>query len=819
MFRNFFKIAWRNLLKRKVYTAINILGLGAGLAVCLLIVLFVQSEMSFDRHHDKGDNIYRVVLDRKYPGRSSSYSFIPHSIGAAIKTEYPEVVESTRIFNFGGGGNFFLRIGDKVFEEDKVLAVDSNFFRVFSTTLLKGDPEAALVKPNTVVLNETTAIKYFGSAAAAVGKTFETDGNNNVPNVFEITAVCADWPTNSHFEFDLLLSTAGFEFTRQPNYISFAAHTYLLLHPGASPQALESKFPEIIKKYVAGQVQQAFGQSIEDFQKEGNGYRYYLQPLRKIHLISDLEGELKPNGSMRAVYMFSVVAIVILALACINFINLSTARSMERAKEVGIRKTFGSQRRPLIIQFLFESIIVALISSIIAFGLIALLLPLFNQLSGKDLSLSYFFNPLYLIYILLFSVITGLIAGLYPAFVLSSFKPILVLKGRFRSQRYGLLLRNSLVVFQFAISVVLIIATIVVNRQMKYMTGDRLGFRKDHVVMIERTDLVGDQSKTFREELSKIKGVEAVSGASGLPGQANFFGTTFQVKGEKEQLTGRSIIVDADYASLLDISLKEGRFFSKEFSTDSLAVVLNEKAVAELGLKEPIGARLTSPDGIFSAPDGSPYVYTVIGVMKDFHFQSLHQKITPLVVVNSAKFGEVTFVTALRLSSANLKTAIASAENTWKKFVPNRPFHYNFLDQALAAQYQSEQSMQRIFSIFSVLAIFIACIGLFGLAAYSTQQRIREIGIRKVLGASSSTIVGMLSKNFLKLVLIASLIAFPIAWLVMNKWLEDFAYRINMNAWVFLAVTVAALLIALFTISFQAIRAAIANPVKSLRTE
>ncbi|HRO71833.1 MAG TPA: FtsX-like permease family protein, partial [Chitinophagaceae bacterium] len=460
--------------------------------------------------HENGDNIYRVVLDRKYPGRSTSYSIIPQSIGTAIKTEYPEVLESTRLYNFGGGGNFFLRIGDKTFEERRVFAVDSNFFRVFSADIIKGDVATALLRPNTVVLNRTTAERYYGSVENAFGKTFETDGNDNVPNVFEVTAICEDWPENSHFDFNLLLSTAGFEFTRQPNYINFAAHTYLLLTPQASPAMLEARFPDIIKKYVAGPVQQAFGKSIDDFQKEGNGYRYYLQPLKKIHLISHLEAELKPNGSITAVYIFSIVAIFILALACINFVNLSTARSVERAKEVGIRKTFGSERKALIGQFLFESVVITLISVIIAIGLIALLLPLFNQLAGRELSLGFFFTPMRIAGMLLFTLIVGIMAGIYPAFFLSSFKPVLVLKGRFRSQKYGMLLRNSLVVFQFAISVTLIVATVVVNRQMNYMLGDRLGFRKDHTIVVERTDLVAQQTKAFRDELSKINGVEMV---------------------------------------------------------------------------------------------------------------------------------------------------------------------------------------------------------------------------------------------------------------------------------------------------------------------
>src|SRR6186713_2728092 len=390
MFKNYFKVAFRNLVKRKGFSLINILGLATGMAVCLLIVLFIQSELSYDKHNDKANDIYRVVLERYYPGRSTSYAIIPPSIGAAIKIEYPEVLESTRLFNLGGNGNFFLRIGEKTFEEKRVLAADSNFFRVFTCKILHGDATTALEKTHSAVINATTAKKYFGTTDV-VGKQFETDANDTTES-FVITAVVADWPDNSHFLFDILVSTSSFPFTRRPNYIGFAAHTYLLLNPNSSSKALEAKFPNIIKKYVSGEISKVFNQSWEDFQKAGNSYHYYLQPLTKIHLISDLEAELRPNGSMTAVYIFGVVAIFILLLACINFINLSTARSVERAKEVGIRKTFGSDKRSLIGQFLIESVFVSVISMVLAFGIIILLIPAFNTISGKDLSVAYFID-------------------------------------------------------------------------------------------------------------------------------------------------------------------------------------------------------------------------------------------------------------------------------------------------------------------------------------------------------------------------------------------------------------------------------------------
>ena len=814
MLKNYLKVALRSLFKRKAFTLINILGLATGMAICLMIILFIKSETGYDASHKKADRIYRVVLERRYPDRSSHYSFIPQTIGEAIRREFPEVEESTRLFNFLGNGQFFVRVGDKIFEESKVLLADSNFFRVFTVNLLQGDANA-LMKPNTVVLNETTAKKYFGSVEKAFGKFLITDGDNNL----QVSAVTADWPLNSHFSYDLLISTATFQNTRQPNYISFSAHTYLLLNPNANAAALQEKFSHIIKKYVSGEIQQNFGQSYADFIAAGNGYNYYLQPLKKIHLTSDLEGELSANGSLKTVYIFSLVALFILVIACTNFINLSTARSLERAREVGIRKTFGSLRKSLMTQFLIESVLVSLFSMICAAALIFLLLPLFNQLTGKSLQISDLISVSNIFFLLFFSTLVGLLAGTYPAFVLSSFNPIVVLKGSFKSNKVGLALRNGLVVFQFAITVVLIISAIIVNRQVNYMSGDKLGFKKDYIIIVERTDLVGDQTKAFKTELQKIAGVENVTGTTAMPGQQNYFGFSVQTLGSTEQMTGRAVITDPQFASTLDLQIIEGRFLSKDFSTDTLAMVLNEKAVEELKLKDPIGKILTVPDENFNAADGTILQYKVVGVTKDFHFQSLQQKIVPLIFLHAGRFGERMPVTAVRIKGDHFNSTIKNIESIWKKFVPARPFNYSFFDQQLKNQYLAEQTMQKIFTVFSSLAIFIACLGLLGLAAYTTQQRLREISIRKVLGAGMGNIFMLLSTDFLKLVLFATLIAFPVAWWAMYSWLGDYAYRINIGWEVFVIAGGLALLIAMFTISYQAVKASVQSPVKSLRMD
>jgi putative ABC transport system permease protein len=815
MLKNYLKIALRNFRKRKTHALINILGLSTGMAVCLLIVLFIRDELGFDQFHEKKDRIYRVALERMYPGRSTSYAIIPLSIGEAIKKEFPEVEESTRLFGNRGNGNFYVKIGDKVFEEKNVLNADANFFRVFTAKILGGDPATALQKPNSVVLNETTAKKYFGSATEAMGKTLEVDGGSLL-----VTGICKDWPEHSHFLFDLLISSSSFLNGAPANYINFSATTYLLLKENASAKTLESKLPLIVQKYVSGQVEKLFGQTYQQFTASGNGYHYYLQPLTKIHLTSDLEAEFRPNGSQRAVTIFAIIAVFILFIACINFINFSTARSVERAKEVGIRKTFGSERGSLVKQFLMESILVCLISVLLAAVIIIGVLPLFNQVSGKHLETTWFLHPTQLIVMLAFSVVVGILAGIYPALVLSSFKPIAVLRGKLTSSRYGRSLRNGLVGFQFFISVILIICTLVVNRQMGYVLGDKLGFKKDHIITVERTDLLDKNTNAFKNEVLKMAGVESISGSSAVPGNENYFGISFRQIGSTETHTGRGITVDEKYLSTLGLTLAGGRFFSKDFSLDTLGIVLNEKAVTELGIRgNPVGARLNSPDPDLNAPNGDPYVYTVIGVLKDFHFQTLHQAIAPLFMMNARKFGTIDPLMAIRIKGDNFSATVQALESKWKSLVKERPFHYSFLDQALAELYHAEQTTKKIFSIFSVLAIFIACIGLLGLIAYTTQQRIREIGIRKVLGASIPNILVLLGKNFFTLILIASLIAFPVAWWAMHKWLQGFAYRIDISWWIFLSAVLIAMAIAIVTISFQAIKAAIANPVKSLRTE
>ena len=816
MFRNYLKIAWRNLLKRKGNTLINILGLSSGMAICLLLLLYVKDERSFDDFQERKDKVFRLALERRYPGRSTSYSMIPQSIGEAVQIEFPEVKECVRIFSNLGFGSTYVKVGDKVFEEKNAQFADSGFFRVFSGMQVAGDLMTALDKPNSMVLNERTAVKYFGSTGAALGKNLNIE-----KNLYVVTGVCKDWPPRSHFDFDLLISSSSIIQPSPRNYINFSAHTYLLLADGADPSKLEAKLPLVVEKYVSGQIEQNFGQTFEQFKKSGNGYRYFLQPLGSIHLGSDLEAELKPNGSERAVSMFMIIATFILAIACVNFINLSTARSIERAREVGIRKTFGSLRGPLMMQFLMESVLTCMIALFVALVMVQLLLPSLNALTDKHLGMRSLVDPLVMVPVLLAAVIVGILAGWYPASVLSAFKPIKVLKGKLETSGFGLSLRNALVVFQFAISVILIVSTLVVHQQMEFMTGDQLGFKKDLVMDIERTDQLGDDPEAFKAELRKLSGVHVVSGTTALPGSNNFFGMSFQKEGSTEAHTGRGLMADEGYDQVLSLQMAKGRFFSKAFSTDTTSIVLNERAVAELGLTgDPIGAHVTSPDDFLNPPGGKARtIYSVIGVVKDFHFQSLHEQVAPLFLVHVRKVTKTDPLIAVKLAGADHPATIAAMERIWKTFVPDRPFRYAFLDQTLAEQYRKESTTQKLFMIFSVMAILIACLGLLGLIAYSIQMRVREIGIRKVLGASVPSILWLLGKNLLRTVLVAGLIAIPVAWWAMHRWLQGFVYRINIGPSYFIIALCATIFIACATISFQAIRAAIANPTKSLRSE
>jgi putative ABC transport system permease protein len=815
MLKNYLTIAWRNLTRNRNYALINILGLSIGLACFMMIMLYVQDEMSYDRFHPKGDRIHRMVLERIYPGRSRQYALIPAGFADALKKELSEVEAACRTFFFPGGG-FFINKGQEVFEEKEVMWADSTFFDLFGVPMLAGDPRTALSKPNNVVLTKTLARKYFGNENP-IGKTIDLA---QTQDDLQVTGVCADLPHNSHLQFSMLIASSNLQFIREPNYINFAAYTYLLLHPQTDPRQVEQKLPDLVTKYASGQVLRAFGVNYEEYQRQGNGYKYTLQALPSIYLTSNLESEIKPNGSMQRVYFFLVIAFLILVIACINFMNLATARSAGRAREVGIRKTLGSERSQIAGQFLLEAFVISAVAAVLAMMFNQLALPGFNSLTDKAFSSTHMLSWQYFALLIGAAMLAGLLSGAYPAVALSSFKPIEVLRGKFLQTAKGAALRNTLVVFQFGISVFLIISTILVYKQLAFTQNKNLGYDKESILSLQNAGgMTKQQQETFKNEIANLPGVVAVSGCNTQPGQA-YFGMSFQPGGAEESVTGSGLIVSEGYVECMKMEMAAGRSFRKDFM-DTLSIVVNEAAVREMKLDDPIGKTLVSSDDFLNPDTSRQSVYTIIGVVKDFHFQSLHHVISPLFLIhNQRSFSTgVDGIVTVRLGAGEMVSILRKMEELWKKLQPETPFQYAFLDREWAALYASEMTTRRVFGLFSLLAIFIACLGLLALAAFTAERRTKEIGIRKVLGATTDGIIGLLSREFLSLVVVALVIASPIAWYAMNSWLQDFHYRIHIEWWVFLLAGVIAIVIAFLTVSFQSVKAALMDPVKSLRAE
>ncbi len=814
MFQNFIKVALRSLLKQRTYSIINILGLSVGIASALLIALYVQNEFSYDKFFENADHIYKVALERKYPNHSTNYAVVPHSYSEAFAHDLPEVKQVTRLT--APDNNVLVTYKNaageaKIFEENFISLADSNFFIFFHIPFIKGNPADALKNINDVVITETTAIRYFGSEDP-MGKTIEYFGRS-----FKVTGVCKDLPENTHFCFDFVSPLYGQDFFKRENYTGFSTHMYVELNPGANYKAVESKIPQLVDTYAAAQIERNLGKSWAEYKKEGNGYRYFLQPLATVHLDpTNIEAKMEPGGNISFMYFLITVAVLLVAIACINFMNLATARSAERAREVGVRKTMGSQRNQLIAQFLSEAILLSTIATGIALLIIQIALPAFNQLTEKQLVLN--LDPSLILGLFALALLIGFLAGSYPAFVLSAFNPVEVMKGTFTSSKKGAWLRSGLVIFQFTISVVLIVGTLVVQRQMRYLQTKSLGFDKEQMLVMERAfTITAQQAKTLIEEVKKLPEVITAAGSASLPGrEGDFFGTFFQPEGSSEILTVKTMVVADDLVETLGMELIEGRFFSQD-TKDSLNILLNESAVKTMGLKNPIGLKLAN---VQQTPNGNIRVYyTVVGIVKDFNFQSLRDQITPLVIQSSELFGGNIAYLMARIKPGQYESAITSIQSLWKKIAPEQPFRYLFLDQNFEAQYKSEAQAGKLFAVFAGLAILVACVGLFGLSAYTAHLRTKEIGIRKVMGATVGVVVILLARDFTKMVFIAFVIAVPASWYMMRGWLEAFAYRIDLSVGVFLIAGGLTLLIAWITVSFQTIKAAIVNPVKSLRSE
>lgn len=810
MFENYFKIAWRNLIKNKAFSIINITGLAIGLSCFLLIALYVRDEVSYDRFYPNAKNIYRVNSDLLFGGSELHITQTSDMLGETLKKDYPQVLEYTRIYN--SNGSKLIKKGNSYVEEPHVANADSTFFAVFQLPAIEGNLRTALNEPNTVVINETTAKKYFGTTHA-VGKTIET--NNGKNPVYKVTAVIKDIPANSHINFDFIFSMKNVDYPFG-QHLSFNFHTYLLLRPGTDYKAFEKNFDHYIERYIIPQAKQFMNiNSMDDFKKAGNRLQFSMIPLMKIHLYSDYNFEITPPGNIQYVYIFSAVALFILLIACINFMNLTTAKSTNRAREVGIRKVLGTSRKELITQFLFESTLLVAFSLLVAIGIVYVVIPLFNNIAGKSMYLSSLFSPTLIACFVALPFVVGLFAGFYPAFFLSAFRPIEVLKGKLVSGNGKGGIRSFLVVFQFWISIILIIGTIVIYKQLDYIQTKNLGFNKGQVLIIDNLYELQNNTEAFRNAMLQQPGVASATISSYLPvSNSSHSDQTFSKEAVMDAKNGFNMqtwTVDEDYFKTLGIELKSGRNFSREFGTDSTAIILNETAASTLGYADPLGKKIYSIGGAF----GPGVTYTIIGVVKNFHFESLRKNIAPA----SFFLGRGGGLASFKVTAANIPALIKEAESNWEKMAPGMPFSYRFLDESFNDMYRAETRVGQIALIFSVLAIFIACLGLFGLATFISEQRTKEIGIRKVLGASVQGIVQMLSKDFIKLVGIAFIFSAPLAWFFMHKWLQDFAYRIDLSWWIFLLAAGISLLIAIATISFQAIKAAIANPVKSLRTE
>ncbi len=808
MIRNYIKTAFRSLMKNKGFTFINVFGLSLGLAICMLIVFYVMDELSYDHYNTKIDRIYRVNNDVKFNGNAMSGTTNPAPLASTLQNTFPEIEKTTR-FRQNGGAQ--VKKGNQNIQEDRITYADPAMFDVFTLPLVSGSPFTALTEPKSVVITEKTAKKYFNSIDV-IGKTLLF----NNTDTYKITGVMRDIPKQSHFIFDFFISMSSLPESKEVTWLSSNFQTYILLKPGANSKKIESSFPQMVKTYVGVQLQSVIHLSFNDFEKGGNYYRFSLTRLKDIHLKSNRNGEMGTNGNMIYVYLFSAVAIFILLIACVNFMNLSTARSANRAREVGVRKVLGSARKNLIAQFLAESIMVTLAATAIALFAAWVLLPLFNQMSGKELVMSNQLLSWLIPSLIVLAFVIGCFAGSYPAFYLSAFQPIEVLKGKLSTGFKGGVFRSVLVVFQFCISIFLIIGTLVIYNQLKYIQNKDLGYNRDHVLTIQNVWALGKQSKVFKNEVKQMPGVSNATLTSYTPTGGNrnsgaiFKSVTLDAA---SGILAQQWQVDENYIPTLGMKLIAGRNFSNQMSTDSTAVIINESAARLFGFTKPLNRQLYRTQDDYGK---QVKVYHIIGVVKDFNFSSLKDNIEPVVLKYEEDWGALN----IRISSNNIPALVSQIENKWKSFSPNQAFSYTFMQQDFDATYRSEQRIGKIFVWFTSLAIVIACLGLFGLAAYAAEQRTKEIGIRKILGANVSTIVSLLSVDFIKLVVISIAVASPLAWWAMNTWfLQSFAYRQNIQWWVVVAAGLAATLVAFITISFQSIKAALSNPVDSLRSE
>ena len=794
MIKNLLLVALRNFKRDKWYSLLNILGLTIGITFSLFLIFYIKDELSYDRHNEKASRIYRINAHIKEPDKDTMrWAVTPFPMAPALAKDYPEVEEAVR---FISNGKTMFKNGDLRLYEDKVFVVDSNLFRVFTHKFIEGDPQTALKEPRSMVLTRSTAKKFFGNKSC-VGKTLE----NSRGDVYKITAVINDVPKNSHILFNVLISRNSLPADFASSWGGFGFYTYVLLKPNTSAAAFEKKMEPVYDKYLA---------SI--FAQYNIKMRFGAMPITSIHLHSDMANEPEELGSMSYIYIFSAVAFFMLLIACINYMNLTTARSARRAKEIGMRKVTGSSRLQLVSQFLIESTLTAFFALLLALGAIALLLPTFNSLSGKFISFGTLFRPDTLLILFAIIAFVGFVGGSYPAFYLSKFNPVGVLKGSLAKGSSNVALRRILVVIQFSISMIMLICTWIVYGQLKYLRNKDLGFNKEQVLIATANSNNDIRSKilAFKNEMRSDPQVIAVSTAQAVPGSGvNFNLFTIESKNGYVDKGVDCYAVDEDYFNTLGIKVVKGRNFSG--LPDTLrSIIVNEKMVKEFGWEENAIAKKVKFPG-----DTSGNYFEVVGVIKDFNQKSLYNPLTPLILFYAPNNNTL----QLKLRPDNIPSAIAGIEKKWKEAFPDLPFQYTFLDQDFDSQYAADQKRSKIFTAFSILTILITCLGLLGLIAFTTQQKQKEISIRKVMGANTAQIIPLITKNFVLLVGLSCFIAFPVAWYFMDKWLDIFPYNTGLSPMPFILSAVVVLLITLLTVIFHTMKAALANPVKSLRTE
>ena len=815
MIKNYFKIAWRNLMKNKVFSFINVFGLSVGLTCCMLIALYLYNELSYDSYHKNVERIFQLGTTFVKEGKEDRTPNTPAPMAKAMQMEFPEIENGTRLLKMFADDRTLFQYTEpngnlRSFFETKGFVADSTFFQVLTYKFKEGDAATALLNPNSIVINEATAGKIFGKESP-INKTLFISSSTIGDADYKVTGVFTEAPNPSHIDAGFILSAGsassnGF-YGQNDLATNNMFYTYFLLKPGTDAKKLEAKFPAFIDKH-AGANLKAMG-----FYK-----KQFLTPVKDVHLYANTSSNVSPPGSVTYLYILGSIALFTLLIACVNFMNLSTARSSKRAAEVGVRKVLGAEKTSLIRQFIGESVMMSIIAFVFALIFTKALVPLFSRLSAKEIFFSFQQHSVLLAGFLLLALLTGLLAGSYPAFYLSSFQPIKVLKGKITNSLAANSLRKGLVVFQFVISAGLIVASVIINDQMQYLRNKDLGFEKDQQVVIPlRSGVAKNIYPALKEELRKNSQIENVGASMYYPGIVNPSDMPLYKEGDNMNSAKRTFMnwVDASFLQTLGIKTAAGRLFSPGYPADTnLRMILNEEAIRKIGFKnnqDAVGKNV-SMDW-----QGQTYRWEIVGVVKDFHFVDLHSTIEPygFQLINNQSFNYL----VAHAKTNNMGSVLQSIAKTWKQLNPNEPFEYTFLNDDFQKNYEADNRLAGIVRNFTIIAILISCLGLFGLATFSAEQRTKEIGVRKVLGASVDNVVGLLSKEFLKLVFIGILIASPVTWFVMNKWLQDFAYRTNISWLVFVITALIAIGIALLTISFQAIKAALANPVKSLRTE